>query len=65
MINPVNILQLHKGDNMKIHELKNEIEGLFDTLDNPAFESESGITMSTDKEIKKSWILCKSNIRND
>ncbi len=53
MINPVNILQLHKGDNMKIHELKNEIEGLFDTLDNPAFESESGITMSTDKEIKK------------
>ena len=38
---------------MKLYELKSEIEGLFDTLDNPSFKSESGITISTEKEIKK------------
>lgn len=38
---------------MRIYDLKNHVESLFDTLDNPSFHTESGITNSTEREVKK------------
>ena len=40
-------------ETMNINQVKDKIEGLFHTKTNPSFKSESGITIGTDRDIKR------------